>query len=421
MTMAALVQEWPCSAGGTNAAIPVDIATSKAVALARRVEGTERLDLVAARGRVLATDFHASLDLPPFDVSAMDGYALRRSELTGEGPWILPVGARLAAGQYQSEHLARSIAVRIFTGAAVPHGFDAVVMQERCRRVGNHVELHSIPREHENVRRRGEDVRAGEALLSAGTLLSAQNLALLAGQGMAEVEVLRKVRVGLISTGSELIAPGVPRGQGKIFDSNRIMLMGMLAAWPWVDIIDYGVLPDDPDRLTEAFGKASIECDVLLSSGGVSAGEEDHVVSALERHGGSFDLLKVAMRPGKPVKVGTLKEMLFVGLPGNPNAALVTFRQIASPALKAVAGLENLEPEWISAVAGFTYEKKLGRTEFVPAKIVGRDEGGRPVLEILGRGSSASLSAIALADGIVVLPPYLQSIAIGLPLRFEPF
>ena len=132
MTIAALVQEWPCSAGGTNAAIPVDIATSKAVALARRVEGTERLDLFTARGRVLATDFHASLDLPPFDVSAMDGYALRRSELAGKGPWILPVGARLAAGQYQTEPLARSIAVRIFTGAAVPHGFDAVVMQERC-------------------------------------------------------------------------------------------------------------------------------------------------------------------------------------------------------------------------------------------------------------------------------------------------
>ena len=240
-----------------------------------------------------------------------------------------------------------------------------------------------------------EDVRAETRLMDSGDQLSPQRLALLAGQGLAQVEVLRKVRIGLISTGSELRDPGEPLGRGQIYNSNRIMIRAMLSAYPWAEIVDYGIVPDRRDALAEAFGEARRRCDVLVTTGGVSAGEEDHVVSALEHHGGTLDVLKVAMRPGKPVKIGSIGSMLFAGLPGNPNAALVTFRQIALPAIRTIAGLADVGPEWSPAVSGFAYKKRLGRTEFVPVRITGRDELGRPVLDMLGRGSSASLMAMA--------------------------
>ncbi|MGT2467171.1 molybdopterin molybdotransferase MoeA [Mesorhizobium atlanticum] len=286
----------------------------------------------------------------------------------------------------------------------MPAGFDAVVMQEHCERANDSVIMHRRPGTGENIRHAGEDVRAGIDFLAAGETLSPQKLALLAGQGIAEVEVLRKVRIGLISTGTELQDLGEPLGHGQIYNTNRVMIRAMLIGTPWAEIIDYGIVPDRRDDLATAFGKATWSCDVLVTTGGVSAGEEDHVVSALDRHGGTLDVLKVAMRPGKPVKIGVIGSMLFAGLPGNPNAALVTFRQIALPAIRTIAGLANVGPRWSPAVAGFAYEKRLGRTEFVPVRITGRDEFGRPVLEMLGRGSSASLSAMAQAEGIALLP-----------------
>ncbi|WP_245482182.1 molybdopterin molybdotransferase MoeA, partial [Mesorhizobium sp. M7A.F.Ca.US.001.04.1.1] len=212
--------------------------------------------------------------------------------------------------------------------------------------------------------------------------------------------------------------PGEPLGPGQIYNSNRVMIRAMLSAASWAEIVDYGIVPDRRDALAEAFGEAAGTCDVLVTTGGVSAGEEDPVVSALGQHGGMLDVLKVAMRPGKPVKIGMIGSMLFAGLPGNPNAALVTFRQIALPAIRVIAGLASVGPQWSAAVAGFGYEKRLGRTEFVPVRVSGRDELGRPVLQMLGRGSSASLMAMSLADGIALLPPDIAAVKHGLPLLY---
>jgi molybdopterin molybdotransferase len=304
---------------------------------------------------------------------------------------------------------------------AVPQGFDAVVMQERCERIGEQIVLRERPLEGEHIRHAGEDVNAGTSVLSAGALLSPQRLALLAGQGTAEVEVIRKVRVGLVSTGSELREPGVPLSPGQIYNSNRVMIRSMLGACPWAEVIDYGIVPDRQEALCDTFGQAASQCDVLVSTGGVSAGDEDHVAWALGRQGGSLDILKVAMRPGKPVKIGMIGQMLFAGLPGNPNAALVTFRQIALPALRTIAGIGSAAPEWLLAVAGFRYEKRMGRTEFVPVSIAGHDDIGRPVLEMLGRGSSASLMAMASADGIALLLPDAAVVEHGTMLQYESF
>jgi molybdopterin molybdotransferase len=409
-----------CGAGVEGTVIPVDIAAAKAVAIARTVSETEYVPLIEATGRVLARDVLAPIDLPPFDNSAMDGYAVRLADFTGDGPWNLSVDGRIAAGDVYGGVAVRSKgALRIFTGAPVPDGFDAVVMQEHCKRVGDRIEISTIPPREANIRRAGEDVRVQNRLMGAGDQLSPQRIALLAAQGFAQVQVLRKVRIGLISTGTELCDPGTPLYRGQIYNSNRVMILAMLSAFPWAEIVDYGIVPDSQEALAEAFGAAASQCDVLVTTGGVSAGDEDHVVSAFDKHQGTMDVLKVAMRPGKPVKIGTVGSMLFAGLPGNPNAALVTFRQIALPAIRTIAGLGNVGPSWLPAVSGFTYDKRLGRTEFVPVRVIGRDDLGLPVLDMLGRGSSANLMAMAVADGIAVLPPDVVSIYHGLPLRFE--
>ena len=391
---AVLDEHRACEAGGGRV-LTVDIAAAKAIAAAVPIRETERISLLEADGRVLARDIRSPIDLPPFDNSAMDGYAIRLRDLEGDGPWALPVLGRVAAGDAVPGAGQLDGAMRIFTGAAVPQGFDAVVMQERCERVSERIVVHERPREGEHIRRAGEDVVAGTCVLAAVAALFPPRPAMLFRQGAAPVEGVPEGGVGLLSTGSELREPGEPLGPGQIYNSNRVMIRAMLGACPWAEVIDYGIVPDRREALCDTFGQAASQCDVLVSTGGVSAGDEDHVVWALGRQGGSLDVLKVAMRPGKPVKIGMIGPMLFAGLPGNPNA--VAFRQIALPAIRTMAGIGIASPEWSPSVAGFRYEKGMGRTEFVPVRISGRDDIGRPVLEMLGRGSSASLMALALA------------------------
>lgn len=413
-----------CSAGSDGKVIPVDIAAAKALLAAIPVAHSEEVTLANSTGRILSQDVTAVLDLPPFDNSAMDGYAVSSTSFSGAGPWAFDIEGRIAAGGSGTlAHRKFAGAVRIFTGAPIPAAFDAVVMQEHAERneVGQ-VIVRRKPRAGENVRRKGEDVSASSVLLQKGDTLTPQRVALLAAQGATHVNVWRKVRIGLISTGSELVEPGSPLEEGQIYNSNRLMIRAMLQPLAWAEIIDFGIVPDQREALVETISEAAQHsCDVLVTTGGVSAGEEDHVVSALEHHGGKLDVLKVAMRPGKPVKIGMVGGMLFAGLPGNPNAALVTFRQIALPAIRSVAGLKSTGPLWQAGVAGFSSAKRSGRSEYVPVRILDRDELGRPVLEMLGRGSSASLSAMALADGIALLPPDLDHIEAGTLLRFEAF
>ncbi|QKC99674.1 molybdopterin molybdenumtransferase MoeA [Mesorhizobium sp. NZP2298] len=411
-----------CSAGQGGEAIPFEAAVAKAVALARPVRYREHLSLIAALGRVCAVAVHSPVALPPFDNSAMDGFAVRTSDFDGNGPWTFRVAGRVVAGDVRAhDQLDPRTALRIFTGAPVPPGFDAVVMQEQCERSGDMVTVFERPRRGCHVRLAGEDVSADSELARRGRALYARDLTLLAAVGIAGVEVLRKVRVGLLSTGSELKEPGEPLAHGQIYNSNRIMLRSLLAACPWAEIVDFGIVPDSPDLLADVVARAVASCDALVTTGGVSAGEEDHMVTAVLHHGASLEVLKVAMRPGKPVKVGKIKNMLFAGLPGNPNAAMVTFRQIVLPALRKLAGLADIQPQWFSAVAGFTCKKRQGRTEFAPVRISGRTETGEPVLELLERGSSANLMALALANGLAILPAEAAEITDSMPLRYEPF
>jgi molybdopterin molybdotransferase len=417
MTPTALALADRCEAGATGAVIPVDIAAAKAVAAAVPVAATETLDLVAAIGRVTAADTVASLNLPPFDASAMDGFAVKADRFMGQGPWRLEVTGRIAAGDAPTQTFAGS--VRILTGAPVPRDFDTVVMQEKCRLDGGAIVIDERPRRGLNVRIAGEDVRRGETLLDAGETLNPQHLALLAGQGVGAIEVRRKVRVGLVSTGTELREPGQMLHPGQIYNSNRVMLCASLDACRWAEVIDFGIVPDTRGAVAAALAEAATRCDAIITTGGVSAGEEDHVTWAVSSGGGMLDVMKVAMRPGKPVKVAKFGAALFLGLPGNPNATLVTFRMIALPALRRLAGLSDTAPAWTRAVADFSYEKRPDRTEFVPVRLGADGPDGLPRLTMLGRGSSASLRAISQADGIALLPPGADRVEPGMRVDFE--
>jgi molybdopterin molybdotransferase len=410
------------AARAEDGTMSLDAATARAIELANPVAGVERVTLYNATGRALAGELHAEIAVPPFSNSAMDGYAVRSAELADTGPRQLVVAGRIAAGGFHGGQSAgRLEAVRIFTGAPIPAGFDAVVIQEHCEPGGDKIIVSKVVPPGQNVRRAGEDVQIGVQIAAAGDCLTPRLLALLASQGLPEVDVKRKVRIGLISTGSELRDPGAPLGSGQIYNVNRVMLRSMLSEFPWAEVVDFGVVADCSAALVEMFAEAQAACDVLVTTGGVSVGDEDHVVASFGRLGGVVDVLKVAMRPGKPVKIGTMGAMLFAGLPGNPNAALATFRYIALPAIRAVAGFASVLPHWSAAVAGFAYEKRPGRTEFVPVRTAKVDDLGRPVLELLGRGSSSGLRAMAKANGLAMLQSETTSICLGAPVLYDPF
>jgi len=406
-----------CSAGKTGPTLTVDAARLRAIAVARPVAGEQRLALDDAVGRVLSRAVFAATDLPPFDNSAMDGYALRRDDLAGAGPWTLAPAGRIAAGDGRAAALGHGEVARIFTGAPIPAGADAVVMQEDALRAGGRITVSHRPAPGQNIRRRGEDIAAGAQALAAGLALTPQRLALLAGCGLSAVLVRRRVRVAILSTGNELTEPGRPLAPGHIYNSNRVLLRSTLARLPWVELTDLGIVPDDRAIIRATIRHAAGAQDVVISSGGVSAGEEDHILDALRREAAELDVLKVAIRPGKPLTVGRLGQALYFGLPGNPYAAAITFAQIAQPALRRVAGLTEEPDTWLPGVAGFTYLRKTGRHEYLPVRWDGRDAMGRPVLERLGQGASASLSPLALAMGIAVIPPELSQVLPGVPLQ----
>ena len=402
-----------CSAGDGSVPISPDTAAAKAGALVLPVMKTEHLELLAAAGRVLARVPVAESAVPPFDNSAMDGYAINADELIDSGPWTVPVIGTVAAGAVIRPESGPCRAIRILTGAALPPGFDTVVMQERCERTGDTVTIFERPRPGQNVRRAGEDVEKGQTLLEIGDVLTPERLALLAGAGAASVEVFRKIRVAVLCTGSELRTPGEPLGDGQIYNSNGILVSAMLREHAWIEVEEIGIVRDNRQLITEIIQKAARNYDAIITTGGVSAGDEDHVAAAVIESGGSLDVMKVAMRPGKPLKIGRIGISLFAGLPGNPNAALVCLRYIVFPALRQMAAMREFDTQWFPAISASTYPKKVDRTEFVPFRIAGYNPNGLPLIVFLGQGSSASLSAIAMAEGFARLPSELPAMEPG--------
>ncbi|WP_135469002.1 molybdopterin molybdotransferase MoeA [Crenalkalicoccus roseus] len=400
--------------------VPPEAARERLLRAARPVDGAETVRLDQAAGRVLAEPPRAATALPPFDQSAMDGYGLAAADLApGAAPPRL--ARRIAAGDAPGPALAPGEAVRLLTGAALPEGVVAVVMEEHVALREGRVHARRLPRAGENIRRRGEDVAAGEALAAPGTRLDARHVALLAAAGVAAARVRRRVRVALLSNGNELRAAGAARSGAAVHDSNRPMLRALLAARPEIACADLGLLPDEPDALAGALAGAAAGHDLILTTGGISGSDADHLPRAAVAAGGTAEVLKLRLKPGKPLAHGRIGGALWLGLPGNPLAALVTMLVLGRPLLARLAGAGAGGAAPLAARAGEGFRRKPGREEYLPAVVAGHDEAGLPVLARAGQAGSARLAPLARADGLLWLPAGCERVAPGDPVRFHPF
>jgi molybdopterin molybdotransferase len=404
-----------------GALLSITEAQARVRALARPAGGLERVPLGEAAGRVLARPVQATVPLPTFDNAAVDGYAVAIAQLPGRQPPIrLPVIHRVAAGEASVPPAGTRGAVRIFTGAPVPMGFDAVVMQERCRIEAEHVILDEPPAAGLNVRLRGEDVAAGTEILGAGIRLDARHLALAAAVGVSELVVRRRLRAAILSTGNELRPVGRPLPPATIYDSNRPMLAALLAS-AGADVVDHGVVDDDPRSLAEVVGEAATS-DLIVSTGGISVGDEDHVTRIMAVLCDVQERLMMAVKPGKPAAIGRVGDAMWLALPGNAFAAFVAFLILGRPMIEALLARADAGASFgCPATAAFRWQRAVGRDEFFPVRRVGWDAEGRPLVEKLGRGGSARLRPLVDADGLAKVDADVAEVRRGSRLTYMAF
>ena len=404
---------------------PLEDALAAVLAQAQPLPGGAFVDLLQADGRVLAADCIAPLQVPPLDNSAMDGYAVRSAEVAQTGT-VLPVSQRIPAGQVGAALQVGTVA-RIFTGAPLPPGADAIVMQEDCTVLDDgRVRFDAVPQPGQFVRRAGQDIALGSTALQAGLRLTPAALGLAASLGLAQLPVARRPRVALFSTGDELALPGSIAPQdlppGHIFNSNRYVLASLLQRWG-CEVVDGGILPDDRVATHAALAQAAQDCDLLVTSAGVSVGEEDHVRPVVEQLG-ALSLWKIAMKPGKPFAFGhvrrssegkTAGQAHFIGLPGNPVSSLITALVLLRPFVLALQGASVVQPPAHWLTADFEITQRDSRREFLRVR---RNAAGQ--LELFANQNSGVLTSTVWAEGLVDNPAQTL-IARGERVRFLPF
>ncbi|MFQ5954510.1 MAG: gephyrin-like molybdotransferase Glp [Kiloniellales bacterium] len=386
------------------------------------VSQPEQVALRDGHGRILAADVIAARDVPPHDNAAVDGYAVFFADLDGDGETRLPVTGRTSAGHPLGRAARLGEAIRIFTGAPMPDGADTIMMQEDCRLEGNAKEpvvvIRPGIRRGANRRRAGEDVTAGTTVLRRGQRLRPQDVGLAASLGLTRLKVYRRLRVALMSTGDELRNPGARLPAGCIYDSNRVTLHGALEGLGCT-VTDLGIVADRRLAIRQALAHAAEDHDLIMSSGGVSVGEEDHVKVAVEELG-SLHFWRLAIKPGRPVAMGQVGRVPFVGLPGNPVAVMVTFLKFARPLILGLAGCTDFEPVLFRVRAGFAHKKKLNRREFVRARLVAAADGSL-VADKFPRDGAGILTSLVESDGLVELPEEVTELAKGSMVDFLPF
>jgi molybdopterin molybdotransferase len=407
--------------------MPVREALDFLLAAARAVDGVEEVDTLDANGRVLAVDQVSTLNVPAADNTQMDGYAVRAADCAS-GAATLRIAQRIPAGAV-GQPLAAGTAARIFTGALIPEGADAVVMQEQCEAAVDQVTVKHAPQPGEWIRRAGEDIVAGSVILPAGTRLRSQELGLAASVGLARLPVRRRVRVAVFFTGDELAMPGEPLAPGAIYNSNRFTLRGLLENFG-CEFTDYGIVPDSLHATRDTLRAAAAQHDLIITSGGVSVGEEDHIKPAVEAEG-RLNMWQIAVKPGKPLAFGDVRRAgddagtsersapstaFFIGLPGNPVSSFITFLLFVRPFLLRLQGVTGaVEPRAIPLRADFDWSKPDRRNEFLRARV--NDAGG---LDLFPNQGSGVLTSTVWADGLIDNPPG-QAIARGDIVRFIPF
>jgi molybdopterin molybdotransferase len=377
----------------------------------------ETINCFEAHGRVLAAAVRSTLDVPPMDNTQMDGYALCIADVSAFGA-KLKVSQRVPAGHVPTPHV-HGTAARVFTGAMIPQGADAVVMQEQCVAEGDAVIVNHQPLQGEWIRRRGCDIASGSTVLEAGIVLRPQDVALAASVGLAELSVAKRLKVAVFFTGDELAMPGEPLKPGAIYNSNRYTLTAMLKRMG-CEVHDLGIVPDSLAATREALRKAAALADVIITSGGVSVGEEDHVKPAVEAEG-KLDMWQIAIKPGKPLAFGQVRKIdapqasYFFGLPGNPVSSFITFAMFVRPFLLKLLGVKQVTPQSIELKANFTWPKADKRREYLRVRL---NEQGEP--ELFHNQNSAVLSSTVWATGLVDNPP-MQTINMGDMVRYIPF
>jgi molybdopterin molybdotransferase len=379
---------------------------------------TETVPLGEAAGRVVAHDVAAPIDLPPFDNSAVDGYAVRHADLPSGTETKLRIAGRVTAGKSAGVTLAAGGAIRIFTGAPMPKGADTVFMQEDVRAEGDSVIVPAGLKAGANRRLAGEDLRKGEIALPAGRVLGVQDVSLAAAIGLTRIEVRRRVRVALFSTGDEIVEPGAPRSDPALFDANRYLLAGLLKQ-TGAEVTDLGILPDRQDAIEKAVAQAARDHDLVLTSGGVSTGEADHVRKAVEA-AGQLVFWRVAIKPGRPVAMGIVNGAAFVGLPGNPVAAFVTFVRVVRPLLLRLAGAQPQPLVALPVRAAFDYRKKSGRREYVRVSLRRADDGTLEAVKHKQEGAGI-ITSLTQTDGLVELPENATTVERGSTVGFLPY
>jgi molybdopterin molybdotransferase len=379
----------------------------------------ESVSLAGADGRILGEDILAPIAIPSFDNSAVDGWAVRHADLAPDGETILPSSGRVAAGDVSRAPALPGEAVRIFTGAPMPDGADTVFMQEDVRELPDgRIVLPAGLKAGANRRRAGEDIGVGRIALPAGRRLRPQDVALAAALGLSALPLRRRLRVAVLSTGNELVAPGEPLLPGQVYDSNRPLLLALLRRLG-VEATDLGIVRDEPDALAEVVARGTVGNDLVLASGGVSTGDEDHTRRVIEQ-AGRLVLWRIAIKPGRPIAMGLVSGIPVVGLPGNPVAAFVTFAFIVRPLLARLAGEAYAMPAGIPLPVNFSYRKREGRREYVRVRVV-TSPGSPPVLEKHRQDGAAILTSLTETDGLAELPEALTQLELGDPIGFFPY
>lgn len=395
----------------------VDEAVALIAARLSPVAGHERVPVLDADGRILAADLVAPLPLPPFANSAVDGYAVRHSDLAPEGETRMSIGARVEAGA-RADGVAGKC-VRIFTGAPMPDGFDTVFMQEDVKvEADGAVLLPSGLKRGANMRPAGEDIAQGSIALARGARLGPQHVALAAALGRTTLDVARRLRVAVFSTGNELVSPGEPQQPPQIYDSNRFMLMAQLKRLGCA-VSDLGILRDDRATLGQALKAAAAQHDLIVTSGGVSTGEADHVKGAVEDVG-RLAFWRIAIKPGRPVAMGVIDGAAFIGLPGNPAASFITQTYIVRPAVLAMMGAEHAAVTPLPVRAAFAYKKKPGRREYARASLHRADDGAIEARKFPREGAGL-LSSLVDTHGLVELREDVTRIEPGMMVGFLPY
>lgn len=407
-----------CSAGATL--LSPGLARGLVLDGVEEIAGTETKPIADLLGRVAAADIRSEVALPRFDNSAVDGFALHVDDLHRHAPLTLQIAGRAVAGRAMTGALQPGTTARVLTGARIPDGAAAIVLEERTTRRSSDVTFHLLPGNGTNIRGRGEDVSAGTIVVPKGTVIDARHAAILAAAGIARAPIKRKLRVRVLSTGDELVDAGSELGSSSIVDTNGPMLRSLLGS-DALAVSDLGIVPDDREAMASVLLEAASHLDLLITSGGVAGSDADHVAGAIRDVRGRCETLKLALRPGKPIGKGSISEMQVLALPGNPVAALVNFLLFGRPLVRTLLGAMDRAALAPFARAAGTFDHRPGRTEFVPVRVERWGTDGLPIVKKLGRGGSARLLPLVMSDGFAEIGPEGGDLDDGAMVRFHPF